>query len=309
MTEQMWRTRACWTTAVLLVMAACQPADESPTTDVAQDRRPEIPEVAVNDTPQDSVIFAETVTWVQQSGLDSLDVAALTAAIGRRFVGDPYVPYTLEAEGEERLVVNLREFDCVTFIEQSLAIARAVKAGSPTYAEFKNQLRMIRYRDGELTGYPSRLHYFSEWIANNEAKGIVENVTRELGGVEDTEPITFMSEHREAYRQLADSANFDAIRGVEERLRTLPRYYIPEAQIGDVADQIQEGDVIAATSTVAGLDIAHTGIAVRIDGRLHLMHAPLVGSVVEISELPLAERILDIDGQDGILVARPQEVR
>jgi hypothetical protein len=36
------------------------------------------------------------------------------------------------------------------------------------------------------------------------------------------------------------------------------------------------------------------------------MHAPLVGSVVEISEVPLADRILDIRGQDGILVARPQ---
>lgn len=309
MTEQKWPMRFLWTGAVLLMAAACQPADEPAATDVAQDRRPEVAEVAVNDTPQDSAIFAETIAWVEQSGLDSLDVAALTAAVGRRFVGDPYVPYTLEAEGEERLVVNLREFDCVTFLEQSLAIARAVKAGNPTYAEFKNQLRTIRYRDGELSGYPSRLHYFSEWIANNEAKGIVQNVTRELGGIEDAEPITFMTEHRDAYRQLADSANFAAIRGVEERLRTVPRYYIPQTQIGDVADQIQEGDIIAATSTVEGLDIAHTGIAIRVDGRLHLMHAPLVGSVVEISELPLAERILDIDGQDGILVARPQEVR
>jgi hypothetical protein len=58
---------------------------------------------------------------------------------------------------------------------------------------------------------------------------------------------------------------------------------------------------------VSGLDVAHTGLALRIDGRLHLLHAPLVGDSVEISEVPLAERILDISGQDGIMVARPVE--
>ncbi len=70
-----------------------------------------------------------------------------------------------------------------------------------------------------------------------------------------------------------------------------------------------DGDIIAATSTVAGLDIAHTGIALWRDGRLHLLHAPLAGGVVQISEVPLAERIQRIDGQDGVMVARPVEAR
>jgi hypothetical protein len=294
--------------AVLLpvTLAGCRGAEDAAPTDAAQERAAETVPADVNDTPQDSVIFAQTMAWVAQSGLDTLDVARLMAAIGRRFVGEPYTPYTLEAEGAERLVVNLREFDCVTFIEQSLAMARTVKSGTVTYAEFRDQLRGIRYRDGALAGYPSRLHYFSEWIANNDDKGIVRDVTRDLGGVEDAEPITFMTAHRDAYRQLADSANYEAIRAVEARLGDVQRFYIPETGIADVADRILEGDIIAATSTEPGLDIAHTGIAVRIDGRLHLMHAPLVGSVVEISEVPLADRILDIRGQDGILVARPQ---
>ena len=70
-----------------------------------------------------------------------------------------------------------------------------------------------------------------------------------------------------------------------------------------------DGDIIAATSTVPGLDIAHTGIALWRDGRLHLLHAPLAGGVVQISEVPLAERIQRIRGQDGVMVARPTEVR
>ena len=79
--------------------------------------------------------------------------------------------------------------------------------------------------------------------------------------------------------------------------------------IAGVEDRIQDGDIIAATSTVAGLDIAHTGIALWRDGRLHLLHAPLAGGVVQISELSLAERIQRIGGQDGVMVARPLEAR
>jgi hypothetical protein len=76
-----------------------------------------------------------------------------------------------------------------------------------------------------------------------------------------------------------------------------------------IEDRIQDGDIIAATSTLAGLDIAHTGIALWRDGRLHLLHAPLAGGVVQISEMPLAERIQRIDGQDGVMVARPLAAR
>jgi hypothetical protein len=225
--------------------------------------------------------------------------------MGRTFVGAPYTPGTLEVPGPERLVVNLREFDCVTFVETSLALARVVRAGSGGYTAFKNELQKIRYRGGQLSGYASRLHYFSEWLSDNEAKGVVRNITRELGGVADNEPINFMSQHVSAYRQLADTATLAQIREIEKRLSTYPRYIIPEDRIAAAADRIQDGDVIAAASTLPGLDIAHTGIALWVNGQLHLMHAPLVGKAVEISEKPLAERIQSIATQDGIMVARP----
>jgi hypothetical protein len=84
-----------------------------------------------------------------------------------------------------------------------------------------------------------------------------------------------------------------------------PRWFLPKATIAAVAGQIQDGDIIAATSTVPGLDIAHTGFAIWQKGKLHLLHAPLVGKSVEISPLPLADRIQTIKTQDGIMVARP----
>jgi len=289
--------------------AACVPGDEAREAETAartaEIATPQAAPVAVADTPEDSVIFEQTVAWVRAGRVDTLAIGELTAAIARRFVGAPYTPGLLEVPQAEQLVVNLREYDCVTYVEQMLAIARAVAMGEPTYARFKDELRRIRYRDGELAGYPSRLHYFSEWISDNDAKGVVTNITQQLGGVRDSTGIDFMSQHTSSYRQLGDSVNLAAIRAKEAELTSFPRYAIAETRIASVADGIRTGDVIAATSTLAGLDIAHTGFAIWIDGRLHLMHAPLVGSVVEISERPLADRIMAIEAQDGIMVARP----
>lgn len=294
----------------LVAAGACAETDQATQTPAgtttAEQATPEGAPVAVSETPEDSAIFERTVAWVRESGSDTLGIGELTAAIGQRFVGAPYTPGLLEVPQTEQLVVNLREFDCVTYVEQMLAIARSVAAGEPTYARFKDELRHIRYRSGELTGYPSRLHYFSEWISDNDAKGIVENITQSLGGVRDTTGIDFMTQHTESYRQLADSVNLQAIREKEAELSAFPRYAVPEAGIANVSEGIRNGDVIAATSTLPGLDIAHTGLALWVDGRLHLMHAPLVGSVVEISEVPLAQRIQRIEAQDGIMVARPQ---
>jgi hypothetical protein len=104
---------------------------------------------------------------------------------------------------------------------------------------------------------------------------------------------------------MADAANVRAIRSVEERLSGMARHFIPQQQIASLEGGIRNGDVIAATSSVHGLDVAHTGFAIRVDGRVHLMHAPLVGSRLEISTRPLGDRILGISGQDGIMVVRP----
>ena len=277
-------------------------------------------------TDADWAIVQEKVTWAVDQGYAALDIGDLIARMGETFVGTPYAPYTLEAPGEEVLVIELEELDCVTFVENVLALARFVKTapdnlltpdnlraadpGEGQRSFFSAILEDIRYRGGDLDQYPSRLHYFSEWISDNDAMGLMRDLSRELGGVADDEPIDFMTTHPDAYRQLGeDPAFLTELIQVEARLNTEPRYYIPEDRIAGVEDLIQDGDIIAATSTVQGLDIAHTGIALWRDGRLHLLHAPLVDGVVEISEVPLAERIQRIGGQDGMMVARPTEVR
>jgi hypothetical protein len=314
-----WR-RMSLLTVLALVSACAERAPEADSADTLPDSRPQ---AAGTDTvatatwtDEDWRILEEKVRWATDQRLDTVPIGEAIGRLGATFVGTTYTPGTLEQPGPERLVINLRELDCVTFVESVLALTWLIRnEGAEILAQqgrakrrFEHYLTSLRYREGELDGYPSRLHYFSEWLADNEAKGLLTIRTRDLGGVPDAEPIDFMSTHRGSYAALADSTFFEEIRRAEQRLNARgPRIFIPKAQIAARASEIRTGDVIAATSTVKGLDIAHTGFALWQNGQLHLMHAPLVGKNVEISELPLAQRIQGISGQDGIMVATPSE--
>jgi len=273
--------------------------------------------VAPGETPswsdEDWAVFREKVDWAAAERLDTVPLGDAMAALGRTFVGTAYVPRTLEAEGPEGLVIDFRGLDCVTFVENVLALGRFVRLHPPQIvqdrpaaeAAYEVLLTEIRYRNGVIDGYPSRLHYFSDWIRDNERRGLVRDVTGDLGGVPDDEPIDFMTTHVDAYRQLSEPANVALVREAEVALTAAGRDFVPQDRIAAVAEGIRDGDIIAATSTVAGLDVAHTGLALWVDGTLRLMHAPLVGDSVQISETTLAERIDGISGQDGIMVARP----
>lgn len=266
-------------------------------------------------TAEDWVILREKAAWAWSEGIDSLPMGESMARLGLSFVGTPYTPGTLELAGAEDLVVNLEEFDCVTLVENVLALARFIRLARPeildsdveTGALFRGLLTEIRYRGGRVDGYPSRLHYFSDWILDNQGKGLVREVTADLGGVEDHRAVDFMSRHPEAYRQLSNPLSLRAIQEGEAQLSALTRYRIPEEEIPFRSGGILDGDIIAATSSLTGLDVAHTGLAIWRGGALYLLHAPLVGEAVEVSEAPLAERILRISGQDGIRVVRPLE--
>lgn len=282
----------------------------------ARDEEEIDPDAPWVETPADRRILRETVSWARDQGLEQLPVGEIMGLVGSTFVGVPYRESPLESAGEERLVVDLRGMDCVTFVEQVLAIGHVVRQAPEEELEddealaerFREALRRIRYRGGEIDGYPSRLHYFSDWIRDNEAKGFVEDLTRSMGGTRDERPVGFMSSNPDLYRQLREEPELvDGIRRIEERLSGEERFFIPQEEIARRADRIRTGDVIAATSTVEGLDVAHTGIALWHGGRLHLLHAPLADGTVEISPRPLAERILEIEDQDGILVARPRD--
>lgn len=275
------------------------------------------PEDSIPGTPwtrEDWEIFRATLERAEALGTDTLPLGEAVGAMGMLFLGSPYVPRTLEVPGPERLVINFRGLDCVTFVENVLALTRFSRRHGTALlddpeaarARYEADLTTLRYRNGRVEGYASRMHYFSEWVRRNAEAGRLDVVTGVAGGIPHPEPIDFMSSHVGAYPQLADPDVLEEIRAVEVALNDRePPLFIPQHHLMQATELIRTGDVIAARSTVEGLDVAHTGIALWQDGVLRLLHAPLVGSNVVLSEGSLAERINGIQTQDGAMVARP----
>jgi hypothetical protein len=242
-----------------------------------------------------------------KAGWSGRPIGEVLALVGQGFLGAPYAAHTLEAEGPERLIVNLREFDCTTLFESALALARCAKVPDAAFAEFESQLRFLRYRSGSIDGYPSRLHYFTDWVADNARKGTVSDLTRELGGIPRPRPISFMSGHPSSYRQLGDPAGLESIRARERMLSGTDRWHVPRARVRDIEGRLQDGDIVGITTAIEGLDVSHTGLIVRRSGIPAFLHASSVGKRVELVDGALSSYLERYKTHDGIMVARPRE--
>jgi len=253
---------------------------------------------------QDKEAFHSKIISI--SDLDNQEIGTNMVAMGKTFIGTPYVAKTLEIGETESLVINLQGLDCTTFVENVLAFGLMLKNNKKDFDSYTHYLETIRYKDGELNGYASRLHYFSEWIANNEQKGLLKDITSEIGGLESSKDINFMSTHRDLYPFLKDTDNYNKIKSSEEFLKRQSICILPQDQIETQEHLIQSGDIIALTTSIKGLDITHTGIATKeADGRIHLLHASTGSMKVEVSQLPLADYLKGIKSNTGIMVARP----
>jgi hypothetical protein len=258
---------------------------------------------------KDVEICNSKFTLAVDKSLNQKPINEVVAEIGKSFLNTEYVAHTLEKEGDEQLVINLTGLDCTTFLETSLTFARCIKKGKTSFEDYQNELAFIRYRDGKLDQYPSRLHYFSDWIYNNQQKGIVKDITEEIGGKPIKFKVNFMSENPKFYKQLQDNPAFiPIIKKQEEEINSRQYYYIPENDIEKVESKIQSGDIITLTTSDKGLDIGHVGIALKMDdGRIHFLHAPLVGSKVQITATPLSDYAKKIKKHTGIIVLRVLE--
>jgi len=206
----------------------------------------------------------------------------------KKFVGIPYVANTLEVNDEEQLVVNLRQMDCTTYVETVVSLALCVQNGQFTYQDYINALRNLRYRNGVIDGYGSRLHYFSDWIDNNENMGFVKEVQSPNPPFSAIQVLNldFMSKHPHSYKALRNSPYLvEEIRETEINLNGKKINYIPKSSLANTSllrKVVRNGDILAVVTNVKGLDIAHLGIALwRKDG-LHMLHASSKqGRVVE----------------------------
>lgn len=239
------------------------------------------------------------------SSKSNMPISDLIVEIGLSFLGTPYVVASLENGLDEKMVVNLRELDCTTFAENCLALARTVKLGKTDFESYVTELEHVRYRDGKRNQYPSRLHYFSEWIHNNHNKGIISEKINQ-NGVKSDKTINYMSTHPSDYPVLKDHPELiPAIAKQEKELTTTGFMYFPKTDIPNLHKYLQHGDIIALTSSIDGVDVNHVGIIIKKENEFYLLHAPLSGKKVLVSDGPITDFIKPNSKNNGIMIARP----
>lgn len=255
-------------------------------------------------TVEDKAVFnryMETMRSKRQLSTDKLMVET-----ARFFLGAPYVAGTLEEE-PERLVVNLRELDCMTLVETTTALVRTLRTGTLSYDAFCRNLQEARYRDGCIGDYTDRLHYTTDWIYENQRKGRLKDMTAEIGGKPLDLQLSFMSTHPDSYKQLKGNPRRVAVMAAKEKeISARQHFYIPQDEINVHAGKIRNGDIVCFVTTVKGLDISHVGIICREGEKLTFIHASTSKKQVIVNEDPLQEYVQGIKRNSGIMIVRPQ---
>jgi hypothetical protein len=228
----------------------------------------------------------------------------------RRFIGRPYVAATLEVNDREQLVVNTRQLDCTTLVETATVLALCHHRGLATFADYASVLTEVRYRDGRLTDYASRLHYFSDWIRNKETMHLVSEVQQPKPPftAEGKVSVSYMTTHPQAYRALREHPELlPLIAQQEKNLTGLRFHYIPKAEVKNTAalrKAVADGDIIAITCNKPGLDIAHVGIAAWHQDGLHLLNASQLHKKVVEEPMTLGQYLSKHPSHTGIRVIR-----
>lgn len=250
-------------------------------------------------TAEDSLIFNNLIDFLKDKELSTQN---RITEIARFFLETPYVASTLEIEGDEQLVINLREMDCTTFVEYVLALALCTANEQGNFNGFAQHLTSVRYINGVIDGYPSRLHYFTDWLMNNQQKGILKIVSDSIGDTPLILDINFMSSHAHLYKQLVNKQFLEDVKAREAQISNYQIKFIPKNSIDKIEHLIHDGDVIALVTNVKGLDVSHVGLAIHQNGRLHFIHASSTEKKVVITNEPLHQYLMPQKRIDGILV-------
>lgn len=234
-------------------------------------------------------------------------VPELMIIVAKQMLGTEYVAGTLE-KVPEQLTVSLTQTDCILFVESCLAMALNAKKGTFHPDSLCATIQSLRYRNGKVDGYASRIHYTSEWIRQGEARGIFREITDVLSGDNlSGQRFSYMSEHSDAYRQLkGNPAEVDRIAQMESSLNQHTDYFvIPKEAVSKMEHLLKDGDILGFNSTVKGLDIAHVALVYHKDnGQVGFIHASQADGKVVIDEKSIADYVNARKSNNGIRIVR-----
>lgn len=204
------------------------------------------------------------------------------AFISSWFIGVKYKAGTLigSATTKEKLVVDLKDVDCFTFLDyvESIRLSR-------DFNEFKIKLAEVRYKEG-LVSFVSRNHFFSDWAATRPS---VTNITGSIGKKRAITVVKYL--------------NLDKIyvNGIPPRVKAIT--FIPSKFIdAEIVSQLNTGDYIGLYVAKNGLDVSHVGIFIRDkSGHIYLRNASSKrGKVIDQDFLSATRK------KAGIIIYRPK---
>lgn len=261
--------------------------------------------LSVSASENDSI---QVERWLQEARTLPKD-SCRTLHFAKKMLGVPYVAGTLDGNDKEQLIVHLDQLDCTTFVETVLALTIAHNQNEGNaFTNFKSALTFVRYREGKLDGYASRLHYFSDWIKDNERKGILREVTSESSLAEEkTLWLDFMSTHSSSYLPMTkDTSLVQLIAAQEKAWQGVMVSYLPKDKLNLSSEvlKIKNGDILAITTNIKGLDVVHVGFAFWRGGKLHMLHASSVANKVIEDPLSLYEYSKNKKAHTGVRAIR-----
>lgn len=232
----------------------------------------------------------------------------LVVFYAHKLLGCPYVAHTLEGE-TEKLTINIDQLDCTTFVETLYALTRSTLNGRLSWRDYAYNLEDLRYRNGKMGDYSSRLHYISEWIVNNRSRGNLVEVTSEIPTSDYLiKTINFMTTHKDSYTSLKDNDEMvRKIRNFEMGYRHHRMPYVKKQWLSrkGVKDAFKSGDFVGLVTKVEGLDISHLGIIYKDEnGENYLLDASMSGGKVQIEKENLFDMLRHSKNNLGLRVFR-----
>ena len=230
--------------------------------------------------------------------------------IAEQLKGIPYVAHTLEPNNNERLIINLRQLDCTTFVEQVSALYLCVKERKTTFADYCKMLQKLRYEGGAEPHYTKRLHYYSSWIEDKKSMDICKEIQSPNPPFTKVQRLNlnWMTTHVNDYRMLKNNPSWvPQIRKMEQKMEGRQYRYIPKEQIKNtrlLRNTIKDGDIIAIITNKKGLDTQHLGFALWHKDGLHLLNASSIHKKVIDEPMTLRTYLYKHPSMPGVRIIR-----
>ena len=262
--------------------------------------------------PEDSIRVMNLLQSAEKDAAKDSTAGQTMLRIGRAIekMNIPYVAHTLEPNDQERLIINLRELDCTTFVESAMALTLCVRSGRTTFDDYCRILQKIRYWQGRAPQYIRRLHYFTSWIEDNTTMDLVRELQSPNPPFTAVQTVQahYMTQHVDKYRMLTvNPQDVPMIREMEKRIEGKKYRYIPKQQLYNnqlLRKTIHDGDIIVIITNIKGLDTQHIGIAAWHADGLHLLNASSIHHRVIEEPMTLRQYLYKHPTMPGIRVVR-----